>query len=97
MSLGLRTNHPSYGAERVRTWNVQRDGWLLFDLVGVVLQRVVWSDRLSLKTGGALPYLQEMPGCPRSRMKIILTTGVSGITGPVQSWSCGAAVGVVGS
>jgi hypothetical protein len=68
-------------------------GSLLFDLVGVLLQRVVSSDRPCLKTGGALPYLHEMPGCPRSRMKIILTTkGVSGITGPVQSWSCGAAV-----
>lgn len=31
-------------------------------------------------------------------MKIILPTkGVSGSTGPVQSWSCGAAVGAVGS
>jgi hypothetical protein len=50
-----------------RKANVKRDGWLLFDLVGVLLQRVVSWDRPSLKTGGALPYMHEMPGCPRSR------------------------------
>lgn len=37
----------AFSADRER--NVQRDGWLLFELVGVLLQRVVLWDRPSFK------------------------------------------------